>query len=183
MPLANRRRSPATQRPIDKYKIFLLLEFLLLGMGVTDSKPASVLVSHRVPAHLARRFHQICLGVVAEILAPEDITPLLWSVVATIHEAPGSGQKQAADAMGVDAVNFGQMIDVLEGKGLIERRIDPGDRRARKLHVTERGTSLRGRLRPTLLSAQERLLAPLSKAERAALLDMLVRVIEANESY
>jgi hypothetical protein len=34
-----------------------------------------------------------------------------------------------------------------------------------------------------LLSAQERLLAPLSKAERAALLDMLVRVIEANDSY
>src|SRR5882757_795822 len=142
-----------------------------------------VLPSHRVPAHLARRFHQICLGVVAEILAPEDMTPLLWSVMATVEEAPGSGQKQAADAMGVDAVNFGQMIDVLEGKGLIERRINPGDRRARKLHVTERGTSLRGRLRPTLLSAQERLLAPLSKAERAALLDMLVRVIEANESY
>ena len=142
-----------------------------------------VLPSHRVPAHLARRFHQICLGVVAEILAPEDMTPLLWSVLATVQEAPGSGQKQAADAMGVDAVNFGQMIDVLEAKGLIERRIDPGDRRARKLHVTERGTSLRGRLRPTLLSAQERLLAPLSKAERAALLDMLVRVIEANKSY
>jgi DNA-binding MarR family transcriptional regulator len=136
-----------------------------------------------VPAHLARRFHQICLGVVAEILAPEDMTPLLWSVMATVQEAPGSGQKQAADCMGVDAVNFGQMIDVLEGKGLIERRIDPGDRRARKLHVTERGTSLRARMRPTLLSAQERLLAPLSKAERAALLDMLVRVIEANESY
>jgi DNA-binding MarR family transcriptional regulator len=154
-------------------------------MSEQDSRPnkSLVLPSHRVPAHLARRFHQICLGVVAEILAPEDMTPLLWSVMATVEEAPGSGQKQAADAMGVDAVNFGQMIDVLEGKGLIERRIDPGDRRARKLHVTERGTSLRGRLRPTLLSAQERLLAPLSKAERAALLDMLVRVIEANESY
>jgi hypothetical protein len=34
-----------------------------------------------------------------------------------------------------------------------------------------------------LLAAQERLLAPLAKAERAALLDMLVRVIEANDSY
>lgn len=119
----------------------------------------------------------------AEILAPEDMTPLLWSVMATVQEAPGSGQKQAADCMGVDAVNFGQMIDVLEGKDLIERRIDSSDRRARKLYVTERGASLRQRLRPTLLSAQDRLLAPLSKAERTALLDMLVRVIEANDSY
>ena len=63
--------------------------------------------------------------------------------------------------MGVDAVNFGQMIEVLEEKGLIERKIDPDDRRARKLYVTERGASLRRRLRPALLSAQERLLAPL----------------------
>jgi MarR family transcriptional regulator, temperature-dependent positive regulator of motility len=152
-------------------------------MSESRSNKSLVLPSHRVPAHLARRFHQICLGVVAEILAPEDLTPLLWSVMATVQEAPGSGQKQGADRMGVDAVNFGQMIDVLEGKGLIARRVDPSDRRARKLYVTERGTSLRGRLRPTLLSAQERLLAPLSKAERAALLDMLVRVIEANDSY
>jgi DNA-binding MarR family transcriptional regulator len=154
-------------------------------MSERQSRPnkSLVLPSHRVPAHLARRFHQTCLGVVAEILAPEDMTPLLWSVLATVEEAPGSGQKQAADAMGVDAVNLGQMVDVLEGKGLIERRVDPGDRRARKLYVTERGASLRERMRPTLLAAQERLLAPLSKAERAALLDMLVRVIEANDSY
>ena len=154
-------------------------------MSETHPRPhkSLVLPSHRVPAHLARRFNQICLGVIAEIVGPEDLTPLLWSVMATVQEAPGSGQKRGADRMGVDAVNFGQMIDVLEGKGLIERRVDPGDRRARKLYVTEQGASLRERLRPTLLSAQERLLAPLSKAERAALLDMLVRVIEANDSY
>src|SRR5260221_8548041 len=102
MPLANRRRSPATQRPIDKYKIFLLLEFLLLGMGVTDSKPASVLVSHRVPAHLARRFHQICLGVSAEILDREDLTPMLFGVMAAVVEEPGSGQRHLASRMGVD---------------------------------------------------------------------------------
>jgi hypothetical protein len=42
---------------------------------------------------------------------------------------------------------------------------------------------LRRRLRPSLLAAQERLLAPLTKAERLALLDMLARVIEANDSY
>jgi DNA-binding MarR family transcriptional regulator len=75
------------------------------------------------------------------------------------------------------------MIDFLEQKGLIKRQIDPDDRRARQLYVTRRGTHLRRRLRPSLLSAQERLLAPLSKTERTALLDMLVRVIEANDSY
>ena len=121
-----------------------------------------VLPSHRVPAHLARRFNQICLGVTAEILAPEDLTPLLWGVMAAVLEEPGSGQKQVAQRMGVDVVNFGQMVEVLEEKGLIERKIDPDDRRARKLYVT-RGASLRRRLRPAALSAQERLLAPLDR--------------------
>ena len=142
-----------------------------------------VLPSHRVPAHLARRFNQICLGVTAEILNGEGLSPLLFGVLAAIFEEPGRGQKQVAERMGVDAVNFGQMIDELEGKGLVERKIDPGDRRARKLYVTEPGAALRRRLRPSLLAAQERLLAPLSPNERGALLDMLVRVIEANESY
>jgi DNA-binding MarR family transcriptional regulator len=75
------------------------------------------------------------------------------------------------------------MIDFLEQKGLVRRELDPDDRRARRLFVTRRGADLRRRLRPALLAAQERLLAPLSKSERVALLDMLVRVIEANDTY
>ena len=142
-----------------------------------------VLPSHRVPAHLARRFNQICLGVTAEILDGEGLTPLLFGVLVAVLEEPGRGQKQVAERMGVDAVNFGQMIDELEGKGLVERKIDPNDRRARELYVTERGAALRRRLSPGLLAAQERLLAPLFPDERTALLDMLVRVIEANDSY
>ena len=142
-----------------------------------------VLPSHRVPAHLARRFNQICLGVTAEILSGEDLTPMLYGVLVAVVEQPGSGQKQVAERMGVDVVNFGQMIDELEGKGLVERKIDPDDRRARKLYVTERGAALRRRLSPDLISAQQRLLAPLSPDERRALLDLLVRVIEANDSY
>src|ERR1700737_5619903 len=94
-----------------------------------------VLPSHRVPAHLARRFNQICLGVTAEILVHEDLTPLLWGVMAAVLEEPGSGQRQLANSMGVDAVNFGQMIDFLERKGLVKRQVDPDERRARHICV------------------------------------------------
>src|SRR5688500_8121301 len=47
-----------------------------------------VLPSHRVPAHLARRFHQICLGVTGEILLHEDLTPMHWGVLVAILEEP-----------------------------------------------------------------------------------------------
>ena len=147
------------------------------------TEPLPVLASHRVPAHLARRFHQICHGVTAEILDGEDITPIQWGVMAAILEEPGSGQKHIAKRVGIDPVTLGQMIDALEKKGLVKRQTDPGDRRGRQLFLTRRGTELRLRLRPSMLEAQERLLAPLTKTERAALLDMLARVIDANGSY
>jgi DNA-binding MarR family transcriptional regulator len=140
-------------------------------------------MSHRVPAHLARRFHQICLGVTAEILDREGLTPLLYSVVADLQEQPGSVQRELANRLGIDPVSAGQMIDFLEAKGLVDRRVHPSDRRARVLRLTRRGAELRRRLRPSLLAAQERLLAPLSPAERTALLSMLSRVIAANHSY
>jgi DNA-binding MarR family transcriptional regulator len=144
---------------------------------------ARVLPSHRLPAHLARRFNQICLGVTAEILTQHDLTPMLFGVIAAIAEEPGNGQRQLATRMGVDAATFGQMIECLEQKGIVERQIDPDDRRARQLFVSHKGAELRNRLRPSLIAAQERLLAPLSKTERSALTEMLVRVIEANDAY
>ena len=122
-----------------------------------------VLGSHRVPAHLARRFNQICIGVTAEILFKEDLTPLSFGVMAAVLEAPGSGQRQLASQLGIDVVSFGQMIDLLEQKQLVKRALDPADRRARRLYVTKRGSELRRRLRPALLAAQERLLSPLSR--------------------
>jgi DNA-binding MarR family transcriptional regulator len=155
----------------------------MLDLLSEADKKSKVPFSHRVPAHLARRFHQICLGVTAEILLEVDLTPMLWGVMAAVFEEPGSTQRYLAGQMGVDPVNFGQMIDVLEQKRLVKRSVDPDDRRAHQLYATRRCGDLRGRLRPSLLAAQERLLSALSKVERASFLEFLVRVIEANESY
>ena len=145
--------------------------------------PAPVLAAHRAPAYLARRFHQICLGVSAEILDGEGVTQLQWGVMAAISDEPGSGQTHIAKRVGIDAVTLGQLIEVLEQRGLVKRNTDPGDRRSRQLFLTSRGAELRRRLRPSLLAMQDRVLAPLAKAERAALLELLTRVIEANDSY
>ena len=59
-------------------------------------------------------------------------------------EEPGSGQRQLAKRMGVDAVSFGQMIDFLEQRSLVKREVDPDDRRARRLYVTRQGTYAAG---------------------------------------
>jgi DNA-binding MarR family transcriptional regulator len=147
------------------------------------TKLLPVLPSFRVPAHLARRFHQICLGVTAEILEGEDITPMQWSVLAAVLEEPASAQAHIAKRLGIDAVTLGQAIDALEQKRLVKREADPADRRGRQLFITRRGSDLRLRLRPSMLAAQDRLLSPLTESERVNLLEMLARVVVANRSY
>lgn len=155
----------------------------LAPVPVHDGATNPVLPLHRVPAHLARRFHQICLGAVAEVITHAGITPGEYAVLAAIIDLPDLDQRRLAARLGVDPVSAGQMIDRLEDAELVNRRVDPNDRRARLLSVTRSGERLRRRLRPPVVAAQEQILAPLSTAERAMFLDFLTRVVEGNESY
>lgn len=154
------------------------------GRGRAGPKPpGSVLARHRVPAHLARRFHQICLGVSAEILDPEDLNPIEYALLAAVDDNPGIDQRGLGGRLGIDPASTSQMVDRLARRGLLERAIDPNDRRARLLRPTSAGTELRARLRPGLLTAQGRVLGVLSPREQETLLALLSRVVEGNDSY
>jgi MarR family transcriptional regulator, temperature-dependent positive regulator of motility len=149
----------------------------------SDGAHNPVLPDYRVPAHLARRFHQICLGAVAEAIEPAGITPGEYAVLVAIVDLPGLDQHRLAVSLGIDPVSAGQRIDRLEAMGLVDRRVHPSDRRARVLSASRRGIALRLRLRPLALAAQERILASLTAAERKLFLNFLTRIVEGNESY
>ena len=123
-----------------------------------------ILAAYRVPAHLARRFHQICLGAVAEVIGPTGVTPSEYAVLVSIVDLPGLHQHRLATCLGIDPMSASQTIDRLEHMGLINRRVDPSDSRACVL--TRRGARLWRRLKPLLSTAQERIMAPLKGVER-----------------
>jgi DNA-binding MarR family transcriptional regulator len=137
---------------------------------------------HRRPAHLARRFQQICQAAIADALADQGLVSLEYAVLATLAEEPGIDQRRLAEAIGIDRNSASQMVDALAGRGLLQRDVDPEDRRARVLHLTEAGRARRDRTRPLLLAANARVLAPLAPAERETLLGLLLRVVEQNEA-
>src|SRR5262245_19412818 len=120
------------------------------------NKKSEVPSVHRVPAHLARRFHQICLGALAEVTTPNDICPLQYGIIASIQEQPGLDQRRLAERMGIDTVSAHHHINFLESRGLVARDTDPNDRRSRVLKITPRGSKLRERLRPQITAAHER---------------------------
>jgi DNA-binding MarR family transcriptional regulator len=142
------------------------------------------IVPHRVPFALARRFQQICNTVLAGILADEEVTaPIAYHAIALIEDFPGIDQSRLATLMGIDRTNVGQIVDDLEAKGLVQRRVNGADRRARELRATARAKHLRRRMRPKVLAAQAGIIEPLTPAERMLLVDLLTRVVQANEAH
>jgi DNA-binding MarR family transcriptional regulator len=153
------------------------------GVDALPQPPSPVLPRHRVPAHLARRFHQICLGISAEILDPEDLNPIEYALLAAADDNPGIDQRGLSVRLGIDPASTSQMVDRLGRRGLLEQTVHPDDRRARLLTTTPTGARLRDRLRPDLLAAQEKVLGVLSPADQETLLDLLAQVVEGNDSY
>jgi DNA-binding MarR family transcriptional regulator len=137
----------------------------------------------RTPLALARRFFQICTAAVAEALAGEDLTPPQMAVLVGLSKAigePGIDQNGLAARLGYDRARVSQLVDELEALGLIDRRVNGADRRARLLRLTPRGEKLRARVHPAGIGAQMRVLAGLAANERELLLDLLVRVVQSN---
>jgi DNA-binding MarR family transcriptional regulator len=142
------------------------------------------IVPHRIPFALARRLQQICHTVLVEILADEEVSaPMTYHALALIEDFPGIDQSRLAVLMGIDRTNVGQIVDELEAKRLVQRRVSGADRRARELRVTPRAADLRKRMRPLVLGTQGAVLAPLKPAERIVLIDLLTRVVEGNEIH
>jgi len=149
---------------------------------------ASVMLSNgvpirRSPAALARRFAQICLAVVAESLAGEDVTPLQYAALAYLNDEPDIDQNGLAARLGIEQSHASLLVEQLVVLGLVERRVNDDDRRARMIRLTAHATKLYQRLNPGARSRQNRMLAPLTAAEREIFLDQLVRIINANDSY
>lgn len=84
---------------------------------------------------------------------------------AAAHSTVGS-QLALAQHLGIDRTVMTYLLDDLETAGLIERRPDPSDRRARHVVATAKGSELLVTLDQRLREAEAHLLAPLDDDER-----------------
>jgi DNA-binding MarR family transcriptional regulator len=137
----------------------------------------------RIAAALARRFVLISTCRLAELVSQHDLVPLEYVVLAYLSDEPDIDQTGLAARLGVDRSNAGLLVDRLEVKGLVQRRVNGDDRRAKILRLTSRGARLFERICPIARATQDRVLSTLTKAEREQLIELLARVVEANEAY
>ncbi|GAA2876896.1 hypothetical protein GCM10010472_38160 [Pseudonocardia halophobica] len=102
--------------------------------------------------------------------------PRGYQVLAAANDGEVSTQLAIARMLGVDRTVMTYLLDELEGAGLVERRPDPADRRARRIVLTAAGRERLCELDRRLREAEERLLAPLEPAERDTLRELLRRL-------
>jgi DNA-binding MarR family transcriptional regulator len=81
-----------------------------------------------------------------------------------------------AQHLGVDRTVMTYLLDSLAKAGLIERRPDPADRRARQIAATTRGRALLEGLGERLRAAEDQVLAGLDDEDRQTFRSLLQRV-------
>ena len=137
----------------------------------------------RAPVPMARRFMQIAAAIWAEACAGESMSNLEFGTVGALQREPHLDQISLAERIGVDRTNIGLIIDGLEKRGLVERTVNPNDRRARLIRVTPDGVAAHARQAPKTAIVREKIFAPLTTAERETFYDLMERIIVANEQY
>ena len=66
------------------------------------------------------------------------LTRAQWRLLKAIHREEGQTQAALADALEMEPIAVGRVIDRLAHGDFIERRADPADRRCWRLHLTAR---------------------------------------------
>lgn len=142
-----------------------------------DTRPVAVV------ARLGRaaRYVDQALG---EFFASHDLSRADWDVLASLRRSgppytlsPTSlyrGLMRTSGAMS-------QRLESLERKGLIERALDPADRRGIAVTLTAKGRKLVDDVAAEHLVNESRLLTPLSRKEQKALADLLKKLLRAYE--
>jgi DNA-binding MarR family transcriptional regulator len=99
-----------------------------------------------------------------------------YLVLAAAGQGEPKSQLALAQHLGVDRTAMTYLLDDLEGAGLVERRPDPADRRARRVTLTEAGVARLRELKAGLYHVEDRLLEPLDENDRATLRVLLRRL-------
>lgn len=101
------------------------------------------------------------------------LTAVQARLLLALDKFPGSNQAFFAERIEVEPITLTRLVDRMEESGWIERRPDPGDRRARILHLTDKAQDIVLPLRRIVDGLVEDILEGIDAADRARLAQLL----------
>jgi DNA-binding MarR family transcriptional regulator len=107
-----------------------------------------------------------------------QLSPAQLDVLAKVGSSEGISQQELADALLVTKGNVCQLLDKMEGSGLLERRPDG---RVNRLFLTETGRQVHDKVVPTHDALLAEQFSSLTEAEQRELLRLLRQIDHALE--
>lgn len=108
-------------------------------------------------------------------LTPNQFTVLRWLE----EEEAGVRQATICARMASDPNTIAALVERMQTDGLIKRKVDPSDRRARLITPTAKGRRLYNKARPIAVDLQEEVLTAIPEAERERLLAQIEILADA----
>lgn len=110
-------------------------------------------------------------------LAEAGLSDATWVPLVHLHESGGGiTQKELAALVGIDGSSLVRLLDILCRQGLVERRVDTADGRARLVHLTAAGEARVAEIRRELAKGEAEMLADLSDADIARMLEHFEKI-------
>lgn len=116
--------------------------------------------------------------VVDKALRPLGVTRSQWWVLSSLsrHQRTGLMQTELSRVLEVGKVTLGGLIDRLEARGYVERRPLPGDRRAKRVLMTGKGTRLLAQIHKVARGVNAEIMRGISAGEITRIETVLLKM-------
>ena len=118
--------------------------------------------------------------VFARHMQPLDLKVVDFSILMLVAANAEVNQKQIGQALDISAPNMAVILDRLAERGWVRRVRSEKDRRAQHIHLTAAGRELAQRAERIARTMEDGALQVLSPAERALLIELLLKVAGAS---
>ncbi|MGX9885032.1 MarR family winged helix-turn-helix transcriptional regulator [Streptomyces sp. NPDC002276] len=115
-------------------------------------------------------------ALVADALAAEGLKMWHHVVLSAVRDLAPVAQADLGRGVGLDPKDLVGVLNDLQSAHLVVREPDPEDRRKNAVSLTTEGARLLKRCEKAAREANDRLLAPLTAAERDRFMDLLIRI-------
>lgn len=131
------------------------------------------------PSHLLRRAQQYVTDIFARSGLSDNVTLRQTVLLGAVAEIEGASQTELVRATGVDRSTLAEMVSRMERKGLLSRRKDRQDGRAKRVWLTEAGRARLDQALPAMRAVDDALVALLPRTRQQSFQSALESIVRA----
>ena len=148
-----------------------------MGVKVPSSfNENSLYVIEEQAGFLLRRAHQRSSGIFQELFINSGLTPMQFTSLVKIRDEGHVSQNLLGRLNNADPATIMGIVNRLVERHLIQKKVDPADKRKSLLQLTDEGLELIDSLESAAHQVSKDTLKPLSASEQKIFLNLLARL-------